>query len=514
MQVSQDHSPRTFDRRRLLLASAAAGVAFPWRASAQGTPSASPVAVRPELVIDLSGPPDHLTPALTYSVRDWSILHSVYDALLDFGPDGELMPLAAEEFASDDGMTFRIRLREGMTFHDGTPVTTAAISRSITHLQNAESQISGMFTGVKEVREIDALNAEIVTDAPSAWLPAQMAVWCVLLPESATDDSLETAPVGSGPYIFESMEAGSHVTLRRNPDYLAGGPKGSALAERVVFRFVPEATTRVADLSTGAAQIVTDVPSDQIAEIEASGNVALSAPILGTAFVRIATDVAPFDDPRVGQALNHAIDVQAIADALVGEGARRLASVFPDPRGLGFDTSLEPFAYDPDRARSLLAEAGYADGFAAEIETVSGSRVDVVEAIVGYLADVGIRLSIVTSDLAAFNQGWPDESAPPLRYATWRPFYDPQTFLQLVISSEGYLSRYTNPDADALVREGASLPDNEDRQAVYEELGHELQRFPAAIYLWNLISTYGVASDLEGWEPRGDEYVLPVSGTR
>lgn len=502
------------DRRRLLLTSAAAGVAFPWRASAQATPSASPVAARPELVIDLSGPPDHLTPALTYSVRDWSILHSVYDALLDFGPDGNLMPLAAEEFASDDGMTFRIRLREGMTFHDGTPVTTAAISRSIAHLQNAESQISGMFSGVTEVREIDELNAEIVTEAPSAWLPAQMAVWCVLLPESATDDSLETAPVGSGPYIFESMEAGSQITLRRNPDYLTGGPKGSALAERVVFRFVPEAATRVADLSTGAAQIVTDVPSDQIAEIETSGNVALSAPILGTAFVRIATDVAPFDDPRVGQALNHAIDVQAIADALVGEGARRIASVFPDPRGLGFNEALQPFAYDPDKARALLAEAGYADGFEAQIETVSGSRIDVVEAIVGYLAEVGVRLSIVTSDLAAFNQGWPDEAAPPLRYATWRPFYDPQTFLQLVIASEGYLSRYTNPDADALVQEGATSPDNEDRQAVYETLGEELQRFPAAIYLWNLISTYGVASDLEGWEPRGDEYVLPVSGTR
>ncbi len=477
-------------------------------------PTASPVALRDELVIDLSGPPDHLTPALTYSTRDWSILHSVYDALLDFGPNGELLPLAAESFSSDDGMTFTVRLREGMTFHDGTPVTTAAISRSIAHLQAADSQISGLFGGVTEVREIDELNAEIVTEAPSAWLPSQMAVWAVLLPESATEESLATTPVGSGPYIFESQEAGSAITLRRNPDYFSGGPKGMALAERAVFRFVPESATRVADLSTGAAQIVTDVPADQVAEVEASGNVALSAPILGTAFVRIATDAAPFDDPKVGQALNHAVDVQAIADALVGEGAERIASVFPDPRGLGYDEALEPFAYDPDKARSLLAEAGYADGFEAEIETVAGSRTDVVEAIAGYLADVGVRLSIVTSDLAAFNQGWPDETAPQLRYATWRPFYDPQTFLQLVIDSEGYLSRYTNPDADALVREGATSPDNDERQAVYEELGRELQRFPAAIYLWNLISTYGVASDLEGWEPRGDEYVLPVSGSR
>lgn len=511
--MSQTLSLPSIDRRRLLLG-AAAGVAFPWRVSAQSTPSVSPVALRDELVIDLSGPPDHLTPALTYSTRDWSVLHSVYDALLDFGPNGELVPLAAEEFWSDDGMTFRIRLRSGMTFHDGTPVTTAAISRSIAHLQTADSQISGLFAGVAEVREIDSLNAEIVTEAPSAWLPSQMAVWAVLLPESASEESLATRPVGSGPYIFDSQEAGSAITLRRNPDYFAGGPKGMALAERAVFRFVPEAATRVADLSTGAAQIVTDVPTDQIAEVEASGNVALSAPILGTAFVRIATDAPPFADPLVGQALNHAVDVQAIADALIGEGAHRIASVFPDPRGLGYDESLQPFAYDPEKARALLAEAGYADGFDAEIETVAGSRTDVVEAIAGYLAEVGVRLSIVTSDLAAFNQGWPDETAPQLRYATWRPFYDPHTFLQLVIDSAGYLSRYTNAEADALVRQGANSPDNDARQSVYEALGQELQRFPAAIYLWNLISTYGVTSDLEGWEPRGDEYVLPVGGSR
>jgi peptide/nickel transport system substrate-binding protein len=500
------------DRRKMLIGGAAAVASYPLSIHAQASPEASSgVNRREELVIDLSGPPDHLTPALTYSVRDWSILHSVYDSLLDFGPDGELLPLAAESFSSDDGMTFHVRLRDGMTFHDGSPVTTAAITRSIQHLQAAESQISGLFSVVTEVRELDDLNAEIVAETPSAWLPSQVAVWCVLLPESATEASLATAPIGSGPYIFETYDAGSEITLRRNPDYIVGGPKGEALAERVVYRFVPEAATRVADLATGAAQIITDVPIDQIEEVESSGHVALSAPILGTAFVRIATDSPPFDDPRIGRALNHAIDVQAIADALVGDEARRIATVFPDPRGLGFDPALEPFAYDPVRARSLIAEAGFPDGFDAEIEIVAGSRVDVVESIVAYLADVGIRLSIVASDLAAFNQGWPDDTAPPLRYATWRPFYDPQTFLQLVIDSGGYLSRCTNPAADALVREGSVVASNDERQRIYEELGRELQAFPAAIYLWNLISTYGVSSEIRGWEPRGDEYVIPVS---
>ena len=139
----------TLDRRRLLLASGAVGLAPVSRIAAQATPDAE---VMDELVIDLSGPPDHLTPALTYSVRDWSILHSIYDSLLDFGPEGDLVPLAAEEFSTDDAMTFRVRLREGMTFHDGSPVTTSAITRSVRHIQDAESQISDLYSVITEVR--------------------------------------------------------------------------------------------------------------------------------------------------------------------------------------------------------------------------------------------------------------------------------------------------------------------------------------------------------------------------
>lgn len=503
----------SLDRRQLLITSGVLGVGSVTGVSAQATPSAAADDLWDELVIDLSGPPDNLTPALSYSVRDWSILHSVYDSLVDFGPEGEIIPLAAEEFSSDDGMTFRVKLREGMTFHDGTPVTAAAISRSVRHIQEAESQISELYGVITEVREIDDLNAEIIASEPSAWLPSQIAVWGMLFPESATADSLETDPVGSGPYIFESYEAGSAITLRRNPDYMRDSPKGSALAEKVIYRFVPEAATRVADLATGAAHIVAEIPSDQIAAIEESGNVAVTAPILGTAFVRIATDAAPFDNPLVGQALNHAVDAQAIADALVGEHANRVASVFPDPRGLGFDESLQPFPFDPERARELLTEAGFPDGFDAEIETVAGSRVDIVESMVAYLADVGIRLSIVSSDLAAFNQGWPDETAPQLRYATWRPMYDPHTFLQLVIDPDGFLSRYTNPMAAELVQQGAVASGDEEREETYHELGRELQEFPAAIYLWNLVSTVGISSELSGWNPRGDEYVLPVRST-
>lgn len=488
-------------------------------ANAQSTPVVSPSAspdatdLPAELVIDLNGPPDNLDPALSYSVRDWSIVHSVYDALIDFDLDGTLVPLAAEEFSTDDAMTFRVRLREGMVFHDGTPVTSAAITRAIDHIQATESQITDLFSGVTEVREIDALNAEIVTEEPSAWLPSQIAVWLVLFPESATPESLASTPVGSGPYMFESQDPGNSVTLVRNPAYTWASPKGKALAERVIFRFVPESATRVADLTTGTAQIVSAIPGDQLQAIENAGHTVITTPILGTTFVRVATDVAPFDDARVRQALNYGVDVQAIADAIVGPNARRLASFFPDPRGLGFDTSLEPFPYDPERALELLTEADLADGFDAEIEVVASSRTDVVEAVVAQLKEVGIRLKIVTTELAAFNQGWSKENAPALRYATWRPMYDPHSFLSLVVSSEGFLSRYLVDEADALIRAATVEPDAAIREDLYQQLGVLLQEEPAAIYLWNATANYGVTDEFLNWTPRGDQYIVPTDMT-
>ena len=494
-------------RRHFVASTVAAGLA-PSRLSArQQTPDAE---LLEELIIDLSGAPDHLTPATSYSTRDWSVIHSVYDSLVDFGPEGDIQPQAAETFETDDAITFRVKLREGMTFHDGTPVTTAAITRNVQHIQSSDTQISELYDVIIDVREIDDLNAEIICAEPAVWLPSQMVVWGVLLPERYTDDSLATSPVGSGPYIFEEWVADSHITLVRNPDYPAGTPKGDPIADRVTYRFVPEASTRVADLSSGQAQIVAEIPHDQIPGIEQSGNTAITSSMLGTAFIRIASDADPFGDPRVAQALNYAVDVKSIAEALVSPEARRLASVFPDPRGIGFDESLEPFPFDPARAIELLAEAGLADGIDAEIQVVAGSRIDVVEAVVAQLAEVGVRLSIVATELAGFNQDWPNDQAPPLRYATWRPMYDPFTFLRLLINSEGFLSRYNNPTADELIAAGAIEPDPVTRNAIYQDLGRELQNHPAAIYLWKLVSTVGSAADLEGWQPRGDEYVLPL----
>lgn len=485
--------------------------------AAQGTPDASPLTSRsaadllPELVIDLSGDPVSIDPALAYSPRDWSIVHAIYDGLIAVAENGTIQPLSAETFEAVDELTFEAQLREGLTFHDGSPVTADAAIRGIEHLQGGDSQVIDLFSTITNVERVDDLTVRIVCDVPSPWLPAQLAVWHMLLPEGYSDELRSSSPVGSGPYRFAGWERGSHLELERFEDYQPSEVKGAPIAERAVYRFVPEASTRVADLVSGSTDIAVEVPPDQHEAVESGGATVVSAPIVGSAWIRIATDTAPFDDLRVRQALNMALDVDAIAEALVSEEAHRLASLHPDERSMGFNPDLAPYTYDPDRARALLEESGFGDGIDTVFEVTSAVPQAIAEAMVAQWAEIGIRAELRVSELATFNAAWADASAPPLRMATWRPLYDPYTLLSLVFASEGYLSRYDNPEADELIALAATETNSDNRAALYRELATVMHEDAPAVFLWNLVESYGVSEDAFAWDPRGDQYVLPMA---
>jgi peptide/nickel transport system substrate-binding protein len=477
-----------------------------------GAAAQTPVAeIADSIVIDMVGGPDYLDPALARSTRDWSIVHSIFDSIVHLSDNGEIVPLAAESVTRIDDLTLEVVLRSGLTFHDGSPVASDAIRRGIEWVQQSEGPAAGNFGVIASVEEIDSLTARIVTSKPAAWLLSQLAVWHVLFPETMTTDAFTSAPVGSGPFRFVSHESGASIVLERNPDYTWPSPKGAPIAESVTYRFVPESVTRIADLASGQANIVQEVPIDQLGAVTEANAAVVDTSILGLAMLRIATDVAPFDDPRVCQALNHAIDAETIAQELVSSEAHRIASLFPDARGIGFDPELQPFAYDPDLARDLLTQAGYEDGFEIDFQYVSSERDDVIAAISDQLGEVGITVTPVATDLATFNSQWKDPAAAPIRFVSWRPVFDPHTLLSLLFLSTGPLSRYVNPEADAIINAAAEDTDPESRAKRYRDLAELMQAEPGAVYLWNLTSTYGVDEKASQWTPRADEYVIPTT---
>jgi peptide/nickel transport system substrate-binding protein len=279
------------------------------------------------------------------------------------------------------------------------------------------------------------------------------------------------------------------------------------LAEAVTYRFVPEAGTRVADLLSGTAHLIRNVPEDQEAAVTEAGARINAVPVSGTSFVRLPNDVAPFDDVRVRQALNHAVDVETIVAALAAGRGTRLANFFVEG-GLGFDPNLTPYAYDPERARALLAEAGYGEGFATSLAYTTADREDIARAIAGMIEEIGVTVELQPTDLAVFNDTWADPEAAPLRLVTWRPMFDPYTLLSLMVSNQGFLSRYDSAEAQPLIDVGAVEADPAARAEIYRQLGQALHDDPAGIYLYGLTSIYGEAADLPDWMPRGDDYVV------
>jgi peptide/nickel transport system substrate-binding protein len=473
------------------------------------TPLAQPP-IAERVAIDLVGPPDWLDPALARSTRDWSVVHAIFDSIAHLGDDGTIKPLAAERIETIDDTTIEIVLRPNIVFHDGSPVTAEAIARGIAWVQESEGPAATNFAVIDAVTIVDDRTARLTTSEPAAWLMSQLAVWLVLFPESMTTETFTSSPIGTGPYMFVSSNPGADITLRRNPDYPADSPKGTPLAEEVVLRFVPDAVTRVSDLASDQAQIIQAVPLDLRSSVQDAGASIVDASVLGISFLRIATDIAPFDDPRVGQALNMAIDVDTIASALVSSQSRRLASIFPDSRAIGFDPELAPFTFDPEAARSLLQESGLGDGFDVDLEFVASERNDIVESIAAYLGDVGVNVNLVSTELATFNSTWKETGSAPLRFVSWRPVFDPHTLLSLMFASTGPLSRYADPDVDAAIATGAATLEPDARAETYRGLARRMREVPPAVLLWNLATSYGVAPGASPWTPRPDEYLIPT----
>ncbi|MCA9877911.1 MAG: ABC transporter substrate-binding protein, partial [Thermomicrobiales bacterium] len=432
---------------------------------------------------------------------------------VQLGPGGQPQMVAAESLTQLDPLTWELKLKPGVTFHNGEPLDSSSVTFSVAHILDPDtaSQVAGNFAVIESVEEVDELTARLLLSAPAPWLPSQLAPWLALLPpkyagDPANDFALN--PVGTGPYVFKGWERGSSIALERNADYVGGDAKGTPVAEAVTYRFVQDGTTRVADLISGTSQIIAGVPFDQVPEVEASASMQ-AVPIAGCAFVRVPNDVEPFTDPRVRTALNHAVDVDGIVAGLLGGHGQRLATFFV-PGGMGFNESLAPHTYDPELAKSLLAEAGYPDGFQTTMSISTLDRMDIGQAIAGQLSAVGIQTELQSVEIATFNGQWQDPEAAPLRLVSWRPVIDPYTLLSLIVSSSGFLSRYNDPEAQVLIDAAASEADAAQREEQYQELGNILFAAPAGIYLWNRTAFYGTAADAPAWTPRPDEWLLPL----
>jgi len=425
-------------------------------------------------------------------------------------------PALAESWeVSDDGSEYTFTLRQGVTFHNGEPFNADAVVFSWERGSGPEMQWSDRWLRAVAVEKIDDYTVKITTDGPDPlFLRIVASNWAMVPPEYTAevgDDAFGQAPVGTGPFRFVEWVEGDRIVYEANPDYWQEGVPRVA---RVVFRSIPESSTRVAAIQTGEVHIVGRLSAEEAASLEGVDGVeVITYPVDRVYYIAFNNLTSGLDqptiDPLVRQAMNHAVDREAIIDALF-EGNAQLLTGFVTAANLGYDESLAPYAYDPDRARELLVEAGYPDGFSMGFACPIGAYTNfeqVCEAIQGYLSDVGIETELELMESAAYWDLEAEKQLPPLFGDSWSETSG-EALPRLIGALGGMdssFSSWSDPEIDRLLDEISVTVDDEARAELYRELQQYMYDNPPFIYLYQPETFEAIRDNVRDYNPRAAE---------
>jgi peptide/nickel transport system substrate-binding protein len=443
----------------------------------------------------------------------------LYDSLIWVNDDGELQPALAESWEiSEDGLEYIFYLREGVTFHNGEPFNADSVVFTWNRYINPDLAWNERWRMADNVEKVDDLTVKITTTEPKPLLLRTIAThWAIVPPgyfEEVGEIEFGNKPVGTGPFMFVEAVTGDQITYKANPNYWKEGyPK----VETLIFRPIPESATRVAAIQTGEVDIVGRLSAEEAQSLlGAAGVQVIRYPVSRVyyiAFNNMTTGVGqPTEDPLVRQAMNYAVDVQAIVDALFN-GYFKPSTGFVATGELGYG-AVEPFGYDPEKAIELLTEAGYPNGFEMDFACPAGAYAnfeEVCEAIQAYLAEVGIQTNLEIMESGYY---WDLEAAkelPPLFGDSWSEMSG-EAYNRMTGALLGPDASYSSWEDEVIIstlHEIGTTVDIDARKALYEELQQYMVENPPFIYLYEPVAFEAIRDHVQNYKPRGaEEYFL------
>lgn len=474
------------------------------------------------IVIAQGGDAASLDPQLQNDSRSKAILNNVFDTLIYRNLDLELEPMLATSWEALDDTTWEVTLREGVTFHNGEAFDANDVKFTLERPLNPElgSPLASRFAVIESVDIVDDFTVHINTVDPYPLLPARLSEWFIIPDEYVSNNDLETVatnPVGTGAYVFVEWVLDDRLTLTANEDYWRGTPE----IQTVTFRPIPETSTRVAALQAGDADLVTEVPAFRQEDVERSADLDIR-PVRSTFFQYVALDGTKNEalaDVRVRQAIQYATNVDEIVEVLF-EGLAEPIAV-PLANGVfGNDPTIERYEYNPERARELLAEAGYPDGVSFALDAPVGRYAqdrEVAEALVGQWAQVGIEVDLninewsvqLTKYRATANPANEDPANELVEahFMGWgTSTFDADDVLWGAFARQPNKSNYVNEEVIELVTEAHTSLDQELREENYARALRIIHAEVPWLFLFQQFDIYGVDASLE-WEPREDQLI-------
>ena len=476
------------------------------------------------LVIALTQVPKNLDPIKYTGTYESNVMRSIYNTMVIWTDDQQrIVPSIATSWEiSDDMLEYTFEIRQGVKFHDGTDLTVDDVVFSLD--RSANHSAMGRLPGIAEVVKVDDTHMKLVLAAPNAALMARLTdMGNAIVSKAAVEalgDDFNTAPIGTGPFKVSSFAQDDNVTLSKNADYWLVEPK----LDEVVFKFIPDSSMLVNALFSGDVDMVTDVPGADIDKVKSNADFNLQQmPAMNVYFAAMDLHEGPTTDLRVRQAISYALDIDATVKNIFKFGGGEKA-VLPLPKlSWGYDESLESQAidsYDPEKAKALLAEAGYADGFDLTIVTPNKPyREKWAQIMQAQLGEVGINVTIDKLEWGAYSAKVSAGEAQIYLLAwTWYP--DPDFFLTQFFHSGrlgtlGNGQGYVNEEVTALLDSAISdTADQDERAAMYSKVIELTLKDTPRIEGWHKQLNYGLNAKVKGFTVSPDDSVQIVTPER
>jgi peptide/nickel transport system substrate-binding protein len=412
-----------------------------------------------------------------------------------------------------DDKTLELDLRQGVKFHNGEAFDADDVVYTLNFVSNPanKSTTQQNVNWIARAEKVEKFKVRIhlKTTFPAAieYLAGPIAIHPDEYYAKVGPQGMNEKPVGTGPYRVLEHAQGRILRMERNPDYFKDSPKPQPAIGRIDIRFIPDPQTQVAETLSGGLDFIMNVPPDQAAQMKSVPTLTVeSGETMRIVFLQMAsTDKSPapqFRDVRVRRAIQHAIDRAAIVKNLVGEGARVLNSVcFPSQFGCT-DEGVPRYAYDPAKAKALLAEAGYPNGF--EVDLYSYRERDQAEAMIGYLRAVGIRANLRFLQYAAFREQMRANTAA-FAHQTWGSFSVNDVSASMPVYFKLEADDVTrDTEVAALLDKGDGSVDPQARKDAYQKSLALIAERAYAVPMYSLTTFYAYTKDLS-FTPYPDE---------
>jgi peptide/nickel transport system substrate-binding protein len=462
-----------------------------------------------------------LDPAAYSDRATETVVRNIFDGLVTRTVDNEVVPELAQDYRWVDDRTVDFELKHNVTFHNGDQLTSEDVVFSFERIlhQAIGAQRRGFAQEVESVQALDTYAVRFNLKSP--WpVFLQMLVHNQIVPKEYAshmgDIAFAKEPVGCGPFRFVGGHLDDRVVLERYDGYYGGAhllpPVAPPSLDGAVFEMIPDADQRIEALLDGEVHIIQNVPPQEVPRLVGVPEVAIKTTV-GTRpkFMDLNVTLPPFDDPRVRQALNYAVDADRILTEVAGGYGVILTGPL-SPANLYVDPTLKPYGYDPELAISLLSEAGYAPQDISFTIDAYGSYVDIAEAVAEQLRALGMDVGVQTWDYAAlrpvlldcerqaFLRDWGDSAFDPVGYleAKW------QTYGEGTPAGRANYACYSNPRVDELIQAGASEPEPAKRRRIYTEVQRLIREDAPAVFLYVPQEIEAAAVRVHNWQPSPD----------